>query len=110
MMLVCPATNHGAVSECGNIVVGAPSSPLLRVELAVACPPSDGCGEPAGADAVIWAASPRSIAIIPSSATIQIVFRQRTFLGRLLYGFLPTGGGRTAECRTGDLPGSYRSR
>jgi hypothetical protein len=81
MMFACPATNHGAISECGNIVSCSLLSSAFSVELAVACPPPDDCPEPSGASASVCPAHVRKAgtALSANSIHIQIVFRDSTF-------------------------------
>src|ERR1700751_2384691 len=89
MMFVCPAANHGAVSEWGNMVSGSVSSAPVPVELAVACPPPDDCGEAASAAVCVWHTPSVGAAARVNSTHIQIVFRQATFLKLLLYWSCP---------------------
>src|SRR5882757_3621597 len=85
MMFVCPATNHGAVSECGNIV-NTPSLSVLSFPAVCPAPspvatPVVGCGK-LGA-ATVWPAQIPSAGPALSNSHIQqeIVFRQRTSWG-----------------------------
>src|ERR1700722_1134035 len=83
MMFACPATNHGAASECGNIVNSSLLSLAFSVELAVARPPPDDCKDPSGVSAAasVCPAHMRraGTALSASSIHIQIVFRDSTF-------------------------------